>query len=443
MLLNYFFRIRVLHDFRYKPTKTQKTSIITKTHSKISWFARGLATLALLGLFNCPAALAAPLPVNLASAGAFVVLAGAGITITGPERSTAITGDIGNYSTGTIAGLGSVALNGTNHDADTVTQTAKNDFIAAYNDAAGRSADHLLVAAFDLGGSTFEPGVYQGSTSLALTGTLILDATNNPNAVFIIQSGSTLGFAAASQVILTNGAQAGNVFWKVGTAATIGAACDIKGIMLATAAITVGAGVTVTGSIFSRDAAITLDHNAITRTVSTTAPSTTTAPTNTACHNMSSTSTAPPVMTLNGADPLTAYQNVAFTDPGATAKDSNSVFVTTNSTVDVSTVGNYYIQYIASDASGNFATNVRSVNVVALQPPSQLVGAVMPGAGGFQLTFIAAIGQPYRILSTVDVSEPQANWMVLASGNVATNPVIWSDPSAMTNTLRLYRVVSP
>ena len=154
--------------------------------------------------------------------------------------------------------------------------------------------------------------------------------------------------------------------------------------------------------------------------------------------------TTPPVITLNGANPFTNFQTVSFVDPGATASDivSGSVAVTTNSTVNVSAVGNYSVQYTASDARGNFATNMRTVKVVALETPSGFGGAAA-GAGGFQLSFNAAIGQPYRVLGTDELGQPMTNWIVLASGIVTTNPVVWSDTLATTNAFRFYRIVSP
>ena len=158
--------------------------------------------------------------------------------------------------------------------------------------------------------------------------------------------------------------------------------------------------------------------------------------------------TTPPVITVLGANPLTNFQSVAFTDPGATARDivSGSVPVTTNSNVNVNTLGTYAVRYTASDATGNTATNTRTVQVVAIPVPANLNGAAVSGggnSGAFQLSFTGAVGQPYRVLGTSDLSQPLANWTVLASGLVTNNPVIFTDLGAVTNLAGYYRIVSP
>ena len=157
--------------------------------------------------------------------------------------------------------------------------------------------------------------------------------------------------------------------------------------------------------------------------------------------------TTAPVITLNGANPFTNFQSVAFADPGATAYDvvSGSVPLTTNSNVNVTNLGTYSVQYLASDAGGNVSTNTRTVQVIALPVPANLGGAVVSGGGnnGFQLSFDAAIGQPYHIIGTDDLTQPLTNWMVLASGIVTNNPVTFIDAAAVSNVFRFYRVVSP
>src|ERR1039457_4898948 len=165
----------------------------------------------------------------LGSADSFAVLAGSGITVAGAVNSTTITGDIGTFPTPSITGLGNVVLTGVNHADDAVTQNAKNDLLVAYNDAAGRSATTSYGPIFDLGGLTLTPGVYKDPSSFAITGTLTLDAGGDTNAVWIFQAGSTLITATSSVVHLINGAQPCNVFWQVGTSATIGTSSTFVG----------------------------------------------------------------------------------------------------------------------------------------------------------------------------------------------------------------------
>src|SRR6185369_13168139 len=130
-----------------------------------------------------------PATIPLLSATSFAVLAGAGITVAGAVNSTTITGDIGTFPTPSITGLGNVVLNGVNHAGDAVTQTAKNDLVTAYNDAAGRPPTTTYNPIFDLGGQTLPPGVYRDPTSFGITGTLTLDAGGDQNAVWIFQAG--------------------------------------------------------------------------------------------------------------------------------------------------------------------------------------------------------------------------------------------------------------
>lgn len=144
--------------------------------------------------------------VGLGTANSFAVLAGSGITNTG---ATTITGDVGSFATTTQTGFGSVTLNGVNNFGNAVTQGAKTDLTTAYLDAEGRALE-FSVAGGELGGLTLTPGVYRDDdapNSLAITGTLTLNAQGNANAVFIFQSGTTLVTASGSKVSLINGAQ--------------------------------------------------------------------------------------------------------------------------------------------------------------------------------------------------------------------------------------------
>jgi hypothetical protein len=221
--------------------------------------------LALTMLFLHSGADAAIMAVNLDSASGFAVLAGAGITVAAPVDSSTITGDIGTFPTTTITGLGNLILNGVNHAGDATTQQAKDDLDLAYSDAAGRTATHTYAPSYDLGGRTLTSGVYNDPSSFAIsvTGDLTLDGGGDPNAVWIFQAGSTLTTASGSQVILTNGAQASNIFWQVGTAVTLGTGSKFSGTILAMDAITLTTGATVDGRALSKIGAVTLDQTTI------------------------------------------------------------------------------------------------------------------------------------------------------------------------------------
>ena len=201
---------------------------------------------------------AAATTVPLGTAGSFAVLAGSGITNTGP---TTIKGNIGTYPTTTITGAGSISQTGTNHAGDAVTQGAKHDLVTAYGKAAGEGPTTAMPL---LGGRTLRAGVYKAASAMALTGTLTLDAAGNPDAVFVFQAGSTLTTASASSVVLLHGAQACHVFWQVGSSATLGTTTRFRGNVLALTSITLNTGATVVGRVLARNGAVTLHNNVIT-----------------------------------------------------------------------------------------------------------------------------------------------------------------------------------
>lgn len=227
------------------------------SHASIRPFFPGII-LGLMALLPLNWASADLVAINLGTADGFAVLAGSGITITGP---TTITGDIGTYPTPAITGIGNLTLTGTNHGNDSVTQIAKTDLVNAYNDAAGRSYDISYSGGFDLVGLTLSSGVYNTPSSLFLSGTLTLDAQGDPDAVWIFQAGSTLITASASDVNLINGAMACNVFWQVGSSATLGTNSDFSGTILALTSISLTTGATVDGRTLARNGAVTMDTN--------------------------------------------------------------------------------------------------------------------------------------------------------------------------------------
>jgi hypothetical protein len=189
---------------------------------------------------------AAATTVPLATADSFAVLAGAGITNTGP---TTVSGDIGTFPTTTISGAGSLTINGTNHAGDAVTQQAKNDLVTAYNNAAGQGPTSPIAA--DLAGLTLTPGVYNSASSIGLSGALTLNGGGDPNAVFVFQAGSSLTTSSGSQISLINGAQSCNVFWQVGSSATLGTGSTFRGTIIALTSITVTTGTTVDGRVLA------------------------------------------------------------------------------------------------------------------------------------------------------------------------------------------------
>ena len=133
-----------------------------------------------------------------------------------------------------------------------------------YNDAAGRTVGAITVAG-NLGGQTLAPGLYKSATSLEISsGDLTLDASGDPNGVWIFQMGSTLITTVSRQVIMSGGAQAANVFWQVGSSATIGGSSVFKGTIMADQSSTMNTGATLEGRALARNGAVALDANTVT-----------------------------------------------------------------------------------------------------------------------------------------------------------------------------------
>ena len=237
--------------------------------------AVGTTAMVILGLVvGTPVAYAAQPSVGLGTATSFGVLAGTTVTNTGPSI---ISGDLGVSPGTAVTGFPpGLVINGSQHTADAVALRAKSDLTTGYNDAAGRTP--ATAVSSDLGGQTMAPGVYTAASALGLTGTVTLDAQNDPNAVFIFQAGSTLITASNSTVNLINGASPCNVFWQVGSSATLGTNTTFVGSILALSSTTVRTGTTVTGRVLARNGQVSLDTNTITRPTCTTPRTTPTSP---------------------------------------------------------------------------------------------------------------------------------------------------------------------
>lgn len=207
--------------------------------------------------------------VSLGTANGFAILAGSTITNTG---NSVITGNLGLTPGTSVTGFPPAVLNGTQYVNNATAVLAQNDLTTAYNNAAGQPCTQNLTGQ-DLGGMTLTPGVYCFDTSAQLTGTLTLDGQNNPDAVFIFKMGSTLTTASASIVSLTNDAQACNVFWQVGSSATLGLNTAFKGNVLALTSVTLTTGANVEGRVLARNGAVTLDTNIVTKATCTILPS--------------------------------------------------------------------------------------------------------------------------------------------------------------------------
>ena len=289
---------------------TSKTQLVHALSLR-RWCAALLAvgaTTAMVGVglvAGTPVASAAQSTVGLGTATSFAVLAGSTVTNTGPSQ---ITGNLGVSPGAAVTGFPPGLVNGVQHKADAVALQAQSDLTTGYNDAAGRTPPTAVSS--DLGGQRLVAGVYKAAGPLGLTGTLTLDAQNNPNSVFIFQAGSTLITASNSTVALVNGASPCNVFWQVGSSATLGTGTTFVGSILALTSASLKTGATVNGRVLARNGAVTLDTNTITRPNCSTTPTTTT--------------TAPPTTTNGGpggagsGGPITTPPTTTTTPPTTT-----------------------------------------------------------------------------------------------------------------------------
>lgn len=195
---------------------------------------------------------------NLGSAASFVGLAASTFTNTG---SGVYYGNVGTSPGTAVTGFppGTV-VNGSIHAGDSVAALAQTDATTAYNALQSQACDTNLTGQ-DLGGLTLAPGVYCFDTSAQLTGALVLNAQGNSNAVWVFQTGSTLTTASASSVAMINGGQVLNVFWQVGSSATLGTTTRFIGNILASESITMNTGASLTGRALALNGAVTMDTN--------------------------------------------------------------------------------------------------------------------------------------------------------------------------------------
>jgi len=194
--------------------------------------------------------------IPLGAAGSHGILAGTAITcITGGL----ISADVGVSPGNTLTGFGPCSFTGVSNLANGIAAQAQLDLTTAYNSLAGLPCPPANAIVANLGGTTQPAGVYCTATGISVTGTLTLNGGGNPDAVFVFQAGSSL--TTAGNVVLINGAQAKNVYWQVGSSATIGTASQWQGNILALTSITLVDGATLRGRALARNGAVSLGTN--------------------------------------------------------------------------------------------------------------------------------------------------------------------------------------
>src|SRR5208282_1018854 len=229
----------------------------TITTGVMDTFGNSLASNFTWTFTTSPACMLPP-PSGLGAACGFGILAATpSVANVGP---TIVTGSVGIWPAASVTGFPPGTLTGNGgvpNLGDAVAMTAQGALTTAYNNAAGLTAPPPLLTA-DIGGQTLPPGVYKATTTLGITGNLTLDGSTNPNGVWIFQVGSALTTAAGgvgtpmSQVLLIGGAQAHNVFWVIGSSATLGTYSLFQGTIMAQASITIGTGATLNGRALAR-----------------------------------------------------------------------------------------------------------------------------------------------------------------------------------------------
>lgn len=194
----------------------------------------------------------------------FAVISGQSLTNTGP---TTISGNIAVSPGTSYTGSGSVTQTGETFLGDAVAGRTQNALSTLYTVLSGRpTSNGGNLTGQDLGGQTLSAGIYNFDTSAGLAAgqTLTLDGGGNPDAIFIFNIGSTLTAGSGSSVVLQNGAQGGNVFYRIGSSATLDTSADLVGQIVALTSVTMNTSATIDcGAAYARDGSVTLDSNTI------------------------------------------------------------------------------------------------------------------------------------------------------------------------------------
>ncbi|MHB8799604.1 MAG: ice-binding family protein [Thermoanaerobaculia bacterium] len=378
--------------------------------------SRFLASVGVAALLLAGSPVAAQTAPPLGTTTTFAVLGGSTVTNTG---STVLTGDLGVWPGLSITGFPPGVVTGTTNIGNAVAQQAQSDLTTAYNDLAGQACGTDLTSQ-DLGGMTLLPGVYCFSTSAQLTGTLTLDAQGDPGAIFIFQVGSTLTTASSSLVQVINGGSSCNVFWQVGSSATLGTSTTLAGSILALQSITLTTTASVSGQLLARNGAVTLD----TGTVS-------------VCVPVCPLITVNPATLPTGGQPAVPY-SVQLSATGGTAPYTFAVTAgalpdgLTLSTAGLlsgtpTTPGTFIFTVTATDAEG--CTGFRAYTITinpATCPTMTILPDVLPNT---------ILGAPYSEPITASGSTPDTYVYTVTAG--ALPPGLALSPLTATKTVTL------
>jgi hypothetical protein len=325
-----------------------------------------------LFMFGASASGAIVSTVPLGTSGDFSVLAGSTVTNTGVSS---FQQSVGVWPGTVITNVppGMVIPPGTIEAGTPVAQQAQSDLTVAYNNAALRPTD-FITATTQLGGLSLIGGVYAapGNAAFGMTGTLTLDGGGDSNSVFIFQTDFALDTAASSQVVLINGAQECNVFWQVGSSATLGASSTFVGTILAQTAITVGAATTFHGHALARDAAVTLDADTFLEPTCVVVP-----PTTTTTEALTTTTTE----AVTTTEPVTTTSEAVTTTSEAVTTTTEAV-TTTIAPLAVSTTQPQAVRTTPDAAATSGTVTTLTTPLAELPVTGLMVGAIFFSALG-------------------------------------------------------------
>jgi hypothetical protein len=234
-------------------------------HRTTRWWVRsGIVAIVGVALMAGVLPTSAAVAPSLGAARSFAALAGSTLTNTG--STTTIDGNVGVSPGSAITGITESQVTGGIYvGGDAEADQAHSDAALAYAFLAGMASDANLTST-DLGGLTLEPGVYTFNSSAALTGALFLDAGGDSGAVFVFQVGTSFTASSGSSVTVINGGanyDPANIFWQVGSSATIGTTSQILGHIIADQSVTLETGASLTGNALALNGAVTLDSNSV------------------------------------------------------------------------------------------------------------------------------------------------------------------------------------
>jgi hypothetical protein len=339
----------------------------------------GLLAVCMVGLASPALAAGYENSVGLGTAGAYSVLAGSTVTNTG---SSVLNGSVGVSPGSAITGFPPGIYGGANNAGNAAAAAAQSDATAAYQVAAGRTPTGTSLGSALVGG-TLQPGVYNAASSLGVSGAVTLDGQGDPNSVFIFQVGAALTTATSTSIVLTGAAQACNVFWQVGTSATLGVSNSFVGTVLASASVTVNTNTTVIGRALAQTGDVTLDSDTFT------SPACVATPTTTAL-------TATPA-TTGGTATLTA----TVTATGANAPTGTVTFTSNGVTLGTSTIGANGVATLTVPAGtvagnrpitahfnglGNYATSTSTATNLLVTPVATPTTTILASTGPSHLT---------------------------------------------------------